>query len=127
MQKNTIGPIECRDTALAVIFLLFLIWFFTRETVLIYAAMGFTLYAMVLPKTLTPLARLWFGFSHYLGLVMSKVILGLIYTVIVLPVAFIRKLMGRDGLRLRTWKKDTGSAFVVRDQTYAKEDLTNLF
>lgn len=127
MQKEAISPVQCRDTALAVIFLLLLIWFFTREVYLVYAAGAFTLYAMLLPKTLSPLARAWFGFSHILGQVMSKVLLSVIYLLIVMPIALVRKILGKDSMRLKGWKKGTESAFVVRDHLYVKEDLQNLF
>jgi hypothetical protein len=127
MQKDPITPVQCRDTALAVIFLLLLIWFFTREVYLVYAAGAFSLYAMLLPKTLVPLARAWFGLSHILGQVMSKVLLSVIYLLIVVPIALARRVIGKDSLRLRRWKKGQDSAFVVRDHMYAKEDLSNLF
>ncbi|MDL2216578.1 SxtJ family membrane protein [Desulfovibrio sp. OttesenSCG-928-M14] len=127
MKKDPITPIQCRDTALAVIFLLLLIWFFIRENYLVYAAGAFTLYAMLLPKTLSPLARAWFGFSHILGQIMSRVLLGLIYILLVLPIALLRKAMGKDSLRLRGWKKGDESAFVVRNHQYGKEDLSHLF
>ncbi|MDL2272756.1 SxtJ family membrane protein [Desulfovibrio sp. OttesenSCG-928-I05] len=127
MQKEPITPIQCRDTALAIIFLLLLIWFFTREVGLVYATGAFTLYAMLLPKTLSPLARAWYGFSHILGQVMSRVLLSVIYVCIVMPIALVRKCMGKDSMRLKSWKKDADSVFVVRDHLYGKDDLSNLF
>lgn len=127
MLKTPVTPIQCRDTALAIIFLLFLIWFFTGEKALVYALGAFALYAMLLPKSLAPLARLWFGLSHVLGQVMSRVLLSVIYLCIVLPVALVRKALGKDSLRLKGWKRGDGSAFVVREHLYAADDLKNLF
>ena len=127
MEKRRIGPIECRDTALAMIFLLLLIWLFSGRVWFAYAAMAFTLYAMILPKTLAPLARGWFGLSYYLGLVMSKLLLSLVYVIIVLPVALARKAMGKDSMRLKAWHAGTGSAFVVREHRYTRDDLSNMF
>lgn len=127
MLKRSISPVECRDTALAITFLLLLIWFFSGQKVLIYAAMAFLLYAMLLPKTLTLPARLWFGLSHILGQVMSRVLLGIIFFLVVMPMALFRRLIGKDSLSLRAWRKSDASAFVVRDHAYSKEDLTNQF
>lgn len=112
---------------MAVIFLLFLIWFFVRDVTFIYAAGAFTLYAMLLPKTLVPLARVWFGLSHVLGQVMSRVLLGLVYCLLVLPVSLVRKLLGKDSMRLKGWKRSDASAFVQREHLYVKDDLNNLF
>ena len=124
---KTPTPLQCRDTALAVIFLLLLVWLFTRNVYLIYAAGAFTLYAIIAPNTLRPAARLWFGLSHVPGAVMSKVPLGLIFLVVVVPVSLVRRCMGKGSLRLRSWKKGAESAFVARDHTYTKEDLSNAF
>ncbi len=125
MSKPT--PLQCRDTALAVFFLLLLIWFFSKNTNFVYAAGGFALYAMILPNSLSPVARLWFGLSHVMGGVMSRVLLGLLFLCLVVPVSFVRKCMGKDSLRLRLWKKSEESAYVVREHTYTKEDLKNVF
>ena len=127
MEKRPITPVECRDTALAVTFLILLIWLFTGHKVLVYAAMAFLLYAMLLPQTLVLPARVWFGFSHLLGQVMSRILLGIIFVLIVMPVAVFRKVLGKDSLSLRSWKKSEASAFVVRDHSYGKDDLTNQF
>ena len=127
MEKRPITPVECRDTALALTFLILLIWLFTGQKAFVYGAMAFLLYAMILPKTLVLPARVWFGFSHLLGQVMSRVLLGIIFVLIVMPVAIFRKVIGKDSLSLRAWKKGDASAFVVRDHAYGKEDLTNQF
>jgi len=127
MSKRPISPVECRDTALALTFLILLVWLFSGRKILIYAAMAFLLYAMILPKTLAVPARIWFGLSHVLGQVMSKVLLGIIFILVVMPVALFRRLIGKDSLSLRAWRKSDASAFVVRDHTYGKEDLTNQF
>jgi hypothetical protein len=127
MRNRDIGPVQQRDTALALIFLLMLVWFFTGETFLLHGVMGFTLFAMLFPKLLTVPARLWFGLAHSISLVSSKIIFGLIYVAVVLPVALIRRRLGKDGLRLNAFGKGKESAFIVREHSYTAKDLDNLF
>jgi hypothetical protein len=127
MRNTDIGPVQQRDTALALIFLLLLVWFFTGETFLLHILMGFTLFAMLFPKLLTVPARLWFGLAYYLSQISSKIIFGLIYMVLVLPVGLVRRMLGKDSLRLNAYGKGRDSAFIVREHSYTAQDLENPF
>lgn len=124
-QENSPGitTIQERDTCLALTFLLLLIWFFTRHEEMIYAAMAFLLVGMIWSAAMRPLAFLWFGLSNVLGKVMSCVLLSVVYLLIVLPVAALRRLMGKDALRLRQWRSGSDSCFIVREHIYTAEDL----
>ncbi len=123
MFQQEITPLQCRDTALAFAFLALIVWFFTQNVYFIYGCMALLLWAMVWPSSFKWPAKLWFGFSHVLGFFMSKLLLSIIYIVILMPVAMVRHMMGKDAMRLRQWKAGEGSAFVVREHTYSKEDL----
>ena len=120
-----ITPLQCRDTCLALGFLLLLIWFFTKDAVLVYAAMLLLLIGMVVPVSMKPLAWAWFGLSHLLGQVMSRVLLGIVYLLLVLPMGRIRRLLGKDALRLKLWKQSDASCFIERTHVFTPEDLKN--
>ena len=120
-------PVEGRDTALALSFLLLLIWFFSRAVLFVHLALIFLLWAMLLPQSLAPLARSWLGLSRALSRVTSKVLLTVIYAFLVLPAALFRRLvLGKDALRLKQWR-GSASAFVVRDHQFGPDDLTEPF
>ncbi len=125
--KRQVTPIECRDTALALAFLALLIWVASGRAFGIYAAMVILLAAMIYPGVMKYPAVVWLGLSHALGGVMSKVVLGLAFFVLVVPVAVIRRLMGKDSLKLKAWRNGADSAFVVRDHQFTKEDLFRQF
>ena len=118
-----ISKVQERDTCLALTFLLLLIWLFVGKTVFVYMAMALLLFGMVWPGGMRPLAVGWFGLSHLLGKVMSTVLLSMVFFLVLLPVACVRRIMGKDALRLYQWRKDPGSCFVVREHVYTKEDL----
>ena len=70
-----------------------------RIWVLIIAGV-FLLAALVAPRILRPLNRLWSRFGLLLHKVVSPVIMGLLFFVVVTPTALIMRLAGKDPLRL---------------------------
>jgi hypothetical protein len=83
--------------------------------------------ALVIPVLLKPLASLWFGFSTVLGWLSSRILLGLVFFLVVLPVAMVRKAMGIDRLRLRDFKKGSVSSWENRNHQYISDDLFHSF
>lgn len=51
-------------------------------------------------KILTPLNAAWFSIGELLGKVVSPIVLGVIFFVLITPVAVVSRLLGRDELRL---------------------------
>ena len=52
-------------------------------------------------KILTPLNKLWFKFGILLGKVVSPLIMGIIFFLVVTPIGFIMRLLGKDVLNLK--------------------------
>jgi hypothetical protein len=65
------------------------------------------------PKTLAPFNRAWFKLGLLLGKIVSPIVLGAMFFLIVTPVGFVARWMGRDALRLR--KRETASHWVERN------------
>ena len=80
---------------------------------------------MAWPGAFKPLAGPWFGLSHLLGNVVSKVILTGIFFLLVTPIGLIRRWAKADSLQLRKWKKEDGSVFVEREGVITGKDLEN--
>ncbi len=55
-------------------------------------------------KALTPLNKLWFKFGIFLGNIISPIVMGIIYFVVVTPIAFILKVFQKDVLNLKKTK-----------------------
>ena len=66
----------------------------------------------------------WLKFSEAIGKVMSKVILTAVYFIILVPLAFLFRLTGKDQLQLKR-KKD--SYFVERNHLFSKKDIENIW
>lgn len=60
--------------------------------------------AMTSPLLLSPLNRWWFRLGQLLGKIVSPIVLGLIFFVILTPISMIARLLGRDELHLRRRK-----------------------
>ena len=56
-------------------------------------------------KILTPLNKLWFKFGILLGKIVSPLIMGIIFFLVVTPIGFIMRLLGKDLLNLK-YKKN---------------------
>ena len=52
-------------------------------------------------KILTPLNRLWFKFGIFLGKIISPIIMGIIFFLVVTPIGFIMRLLGKDVLNIK--------------------------
>ncbi len=52
-------------------------------------------------KILSPLNKLWFRFGIFLGKIISPLIMGMIFFLVVTPIGLIMKLFGKDILNLK--------------------------
>ena len=66
----------------------------------------FIILGLLNSKILTPLNKLWFKFGVILGKIISPIIMGTIFFLVVTPIGLIMKVLGKDLLRLKYKKKD---------------------
>ena len=123
MKFRNINIKEAKDTGLALVLILLIIEYIKRPNWLTVAAMTVLVLVMTWPSLFKPLARIWFGFSHILGGVVSKVLLTLVFFIVVTPIGLIRKVFGADPMKLSIWKKSSNSVLVDRNHSYTKEDI----
>jgi hypothetical protein len=64
-------------------------------------AAGFTVVAFIRPQILRPLNRGWLALGPLLNRIVSPLVMGAIFFLVVTPVALIARLRGRDVLSLR--------------------------
>ena len=71
---------------------------------------------------LSPLNKLWFKFGVLLGKIISPIIMGIIYFLVVTPIGLIMKLLGKDVLNLKYsdyksyWIEKTGPKSKMKNQ-----------
>ncbi len=64
-------------------------------------AAAFLAAALVFPRLLSPLNRLWLKFGLLLYKVMNPLVLGLLFFVTIMPIGLVMRAFGKDFLRLR--------------------------
>ena len=64
-------------------------------------AIIFLFLGLINSKVLTPLNKLWFKFGILLGRIVSLVIMGVIFFLVVTPIALIMRIIGKDLLNLK--------------------------
>ena len=75
------------------------------------------------PRLLYYPYKSWIALGHALGWVNSKIILGLIFIVVLLPIAFIMRVTGYDSLRTRR----KGEKTYRENREHHQTDLTRIF
>ena len=85
-------------------------------------AIIFLILGLINSKVLTPLNKLWFKFGLLLGKVVSPLIMGIIFFLVVTPTAFIMRIIGKDLLNLKFnnkktyWIEKTGPKSKMKNQ-----------
>ena len=72
---------------------------------------------------LTPLNKLWFKFGIFLGKVISPLIMGIIFFLVVTPIGLIMRLLGKDVLNL---KYNTNKSYWI-EKNGPKSKMKNQF
>ena len=71
---------------------------------------------------LSPLNKLWFKFGIFLGKIISPLVMGIIFFLVVTPIGLIMRLIGKDVLNLRYndyksyWIEKTGPKSKMKNQ-----------
>ena len=76
-------------------------------------SVAFVLVALAVPSALSPLNRLWTRFGLLLHTIVSPIALGIVFYFVVTPTGLIRRLLGKDPLRLRV-DRSAKSYWVMR-------------
>ena len=70
-------------------------------------------------KILTPFNKLWFRFGLFLGKIISPIIMGVIFFLVVTPIGLLMRFFGKDVLNLKLNKKKS-SYWIEKDGPKSK-------
>ena len=91
------------------------IWSFT-------IAFIFLILGILNSKILTPLNKTWFRFGLFLGKIVSPLVMGIIFFLVVTPIGLFMRIIGKDILNLKFnknesyWIKKTGPKSKMKNQ-----------
>ena len=101
-----------------VIFLIVSLWPLTHEGSIriwsVIISVIFLILGLLNSKFLTPLNLLWFKFGMILGAIVSPIVMGIVFFIVVTPTGFILRIMGKDLLN-KKYDKEKKTYWIKRD------------
>ncbi len=91
------------------------VFLITEGYAFLYISLFFGLVGIFIKPLAALITKIWFWLADMLNLVFSKLVLGLLFYVILLPLALFYKAAGNDKLRL---KENDNSKWVIRNQVF---------
>ena len=88
-------------------------------------AAGLLCITLIKEQLLLPLNKLWLRFGVIIGMIISPIVLGLIFFLLITPMALLMKLFRRDELRLRMEEKQ--SHWIKRGESVTPESFKYQF
>ena len=82
----------------------------------IVIAIIFLILGLMHSKLLTPLNKLWFKFGLFLGSIVSPIVMGIVFFLVITPTGFVMKIMGKDLLNKKK-DNDKKSYWINRSKT----------
>jgi len=96
--SSKISKKQCTDSGMAATLIFLIAGMFTKDLLFFKIATASLGVTMAIPILFYPFAIIWFRLAHLLGTIISKILLSIIYIIIVLPVAVIRRISSKDTL-----------------------------
>jgi hypothetical protein len=123
MLKTNFTKKQLIESGIVLVIILLLLEVYSKNSIWIGISIVILFINLILPVIFYPFAFLWFNLSETLGKIVSKIVLGIIFYIIVVPIGIIRKFSGKDNLLLTKFKQDRSSVLKIRNYTYNSEDL----
>ncbi len=113
-----------RETLLVIVLGFSLLYLIMDREWMFYLSLGMGIVGMLSMKLNSWIHKGWLFLGEKMGWVMSKVLLGALYIVILLPVSFLAGLFRKEIMNLKSPEK---SGFFRRDHEYVPGDLENMW
>ncbi|HSM49731.1 MAG TPA: SxtJ family membrane protein [Draconibacterium sp.] len=112
------------ETGLVLTTAFLVIYLLTGNYVFLYLALTVGISGIFVKPLAKYIAMAWFKLAEVLNFIVSKIILGVLFFVILFPIAVLYKISNTDKLGLRRSGK---SGWVERTHDYTAQDLTNIW
>ena len=114
---------QSKDTGMAMTLILLLLNRSFRHDAWLIGAIAALVIAMTVPQVYRPLAVVWFGLSHLIGMLTSRIVLSAVFFGVVMPVGLLQRLSGKDPLNLKAFKAGSNSVMKERNHRFVAADL----
>ena len=81
----------------------FVLYYFEKASALYFIVIGaaLLLLAIIYPKVLKPLNKIWMGLAIVLGFIMSRIILTVLFYLVLTPISLLAKMFGKKFMSLK--------------------------
>jgi hypothetical protein len=124
--KN-VSRIQCSEFGQVAVLVFIFLSLYLKNDHFILPAFLILLITILFPYFFYPLAVIWFGLSTILGKISSFIILSILFFLLVIPMGLIRKMSGKDILKLKKFKKSRDSVMTERNHLFDSDDLIHTF
>ena len=121
--KHPITKKQASDSGMVLVLIALICLAVLKNNYFLWAAMAILVLDMICPVIFKPFAFIWFGLSRILGTFMSKIMLALVFFLVVFPMGLIRRILGKDTLRLHQFRREKTTVFAARNHEYTAADL----
>lgn len=123
MLKSEFSKKQLREAGIVLVIILLIAGFYTKNNTWSVISVAALFLDLIIPHLFYPFAVVWFNLSELLGTIVSRLVLGIVFFLVVVPVGMFRKITGKDGLMLKRFGRDKNSVLKTRNHTYQSEDL----
>lgn len=103
---------------------LIILYLVNKHVYYLYGALAAGAIGTLIPALSRKIHDLWMKLAELMGMVMNKVILGIVFFVFLVPVAFLSRLFRKNPFKVQ---KDAATYFSDRNFTYTKKSLEQLW
>ena len=113
------------DAGMALTLVFLIIGIFSSKEIFYKISIASLVVNMLAPKVLYPFALFWYNLSNVLGMIFPRILLTAVYIFLVVPIGGFRRIMNKDSMALRKFKKGHHSVMKKREHTFIREDVIN--
>jgi hypothetical protein len=113
------------ETLLVIVLALCVAYWFSGRRYLLAIAIGIGLAGLLIPAAASLIHYGWSKLTLALGFISRNVLLTVVFIIILVPLAILRRLFGKAGMRLKTGNAHT--FYTERNHLYKKEDMENVW
>ena len=78
-------------------------------------------WGVIAPKTLKPLYNIWMRFGLIMNRITTPIILGIVFFLVITPIALVMRVFGRDELRLGL--EEDSESYKIKSTNYSKNKM----
>ncbi|MFH0758653.1 MAG: SxtJ family membrane protein [Bacteroidota bacterium] len=116
--------VKYRETLLVIVLGFSVLYLILDRNWMLYTALGVGMVGMLSAQLNRWIHQAWFFMGEKIGFVVSKVLLGALFFIVLIPMSLIARVFRKDIMHL---KAPSASAYHQRDHLYEPADLENMW